>query len=629
MIYFISGQTRMFEDGDIKSSTIEECLNYFKDEKLISVDTETTGFDAHKDRILSIQLGDYRNQFVIDCTTVSIEPIKNLLESKLLLFHNAKFDLRFLYKNNIYPQKIYDTFLAECILTTGLDTRELSLKGVGIKYCNVALSKEIRGQIHREGLSDRVIEYGANDVKYLQEIRNYQIVKIEELGLTNVLNLENEVVKVFAGMEYRGVPFNSKKWKEVSEIVKEDRRTVESKLDEYIYALGTKQLPEHNNFTKYCVFYKQGSLFEEFETETRKCNINWASNKQKLDLLNVDLGIETDSVDDRALQKIKKRDEIVPMLIEHSKIAKLDSSFGLGFLKLINPITNRVHPEYWQILSTGRISVSNPNVNQIPSKGKLAKTIRSAFEAPEGYKIVGGDYGQYELRIIAELSQDPLWLEAFRSGQDLHSVLCAKTFNIPIEDVKKPFLPKPENSYRDVQKTISFGLSYGMSEYKLADTMQIEISQAREIIKKFFSIVPDVKRFLEGIGRLGANRGYIKTAPPYSRIRWFEKHKGAVQSQDRKVLGEIERASKNLPIQGTNADLIKEALINVQNVIDDNNYPAEIILSVYDEIQTVCREDFAEEWKDILQETMIQAAKTVIKSIPVVVDVSISDCWTK
>ena len=630
MIYFVSNQTRMFDNGFIELTTIEQCINYFKDKEWINVDTETTGFDAHRNKILSIQLGDFNNQFVVDCTTIDIEQLKELLESdKLLLFHNAKFDLRFLYKNNIKPKNIYDTFLVECILTTGLDTRGLSLKDVGFKYCNVELNKEIRGKIHSEGLSDRVIEYGANDVKYLNIIREKQLEKVAYWRLENVVKLENEAVKVFAQMEFDGIPFNSDKWKDVSTIVKRDKKKIEDNLDKFIYDLGTKHLPEHNSFTKYCVFYKQGSLFDEFEVETRKCSINWASNKQKLELLNNDLGIKTESVDDRALQRIKKKSEIVPMLIEYSKIAKLDSSFGLEFLELINPITKKIHPDYWQILSTGRISVSNPNVNQIPSKGELAKTIRSAFEAPEGYKVVGGDYSGYELRIIAELSQDPTWLQVFNEGGDLHSVLCAMTFNIPIEDVKKPFPPKPEYTYRDVQKTINFGLAYGMSQYKLADTMQIEVSEAEVIIQKFFSIVPRVKLFLEGIGKLGRKRGYIRTSPPYSRIRWFEKHKEALRVQDNKVLGEIERASKNLPIQGTNADLIKQALINVQKTIDDNNYPVQIILSVYDEIQCICKEEFAEEWKDILQNIMVNTAKVVIKTIPVVVDVKISDYWTK
>lgn len=271
------------------------------------------------------------------------------------------------------------------------------------------------------------------------------------------------------------------------------------------------------------------------------------------------------------------------------------------------------------------------NVNQIPSKGELGSIIRSAFEAPKGYKIVGGDYSGYELRIIAELSQDPVWVNAFKEGKDLHSVLCSMTFDIPIEDVKKPFPYKPDITYRDVQKTLNFGLAYGMSEFKLSDTTSISLPDARDIIRQFFSRVPKVDKFLYSIGQLGRTRGYIKTTKPFGRIRWFKDHQEAVKANNDYRLGEIERASKNHPIQGTNADLIKVALIAVQGEIDNNEKfsKVQIILSVYDEINTLCPEEVAEEWKDKLEELMIKAGEVVIKSIPVIADVKINDYWTK
>jgi len=269
------------------------------------------------------------------------------------------------------------------------------------------------------------------------------------------------------------------------------------------------------------------------------------------------------------------------------------------------------------------------NINQIPSHGELATKIRASFEAPEGYKIVGGDYSGMELRIIAEFSKDPTWISVFNRGGDLHSELCAMTFGIPIEDVKKPFPPKPEFKYRDVQKTVDFGLSYGMSEFKLADTIQIDVKEAKKLISKFFSIVPQVEKFLTTIGNLGKTRGYIKTSKPFSRMRWFQQWQTAIETGDLKILGEIERASKNSPIQGSNADIVKLAMINIQKIIDENNYPVEIIMQVYDELVCLVKEEFAEEWKPILEQEMITAAQIVIKSIPVEVDCKISTCWKK
>lgn len=195
------------------------------------------------------------------------------------------------------------------------------------------------------------------------------------------------------------------------------------------------------------------------------------------------------------------------------------------------------------------------NLNQIPSHGEIGKEIRSCFIPKKGYKIIGGDYSAMELRVIAEFSQDETWVNAFINGEDLHSKLCSMTFDIDIKDVKTPFPSKPTFTYRDVQKTISFGLSYGMSEFKLADTIQIDIQEAKDLIKKFFKAVPKVAWFLTYLGELGKTRGYIKTSIPYQRIRWFPEWKPKyanykslrLEHKDFMALGSIERKSKNTP----------------------------------------------------------------------------------
>jgi len=192
-----------------------------------------------------------------------------------------------------------------------------------------------------------------------------------------------------------------------------------------------------------------------FDYVQAKTEINWASNQQKLAVCQKIEPLMI-SVGDRELQRIKSKHPIVKTLISYNKYKKLQSSFGKKFLDFVD-VDSRIRASIWQILSTGRISVSEPNLNQIPSKGDLAKVIRSCFIPEAGYKIVGGDFSGMELRIIAEFSKDPVWLNAFKDGQDLHSVLCAMTFGIPIEDVKKETPFKKGVTYRDVQKTINFG----------------------------------------------------------------------------------------------------------------------------------------------------------------------------
>lgn len=615
MIYLVTNNQELFNNDSYIIISKEEAYAKLVNESIIELDTETTGFDPHTCNLLTQQFGTENDQFVIDNKTIDPLYFKSILESdKLFILQNAKFDLRFFLKLGINIKNVYDTFLVECILTTGLENRKLGLDALAMKYCNAVLDKSIRGGIHREGLTTRVVKYCADDVTYLRQIMDKQMVEVKKYNLENVVNLENEVTKVFAKMEYTGISINKEKWLEVSEITEQSTIDIEGKLDSILK--GEPKL------SKYIPKYVQTNLFA---FEERELNINWGSAKQKLEILK-DLGFDTDSTGDRFLQINKDKHPLIKEMVSYNKYSKLASAFGKEFLKFINKNTGRIHYSVWQILSTGRISVSEPNLNQIPSKGDLGKQIRNCFIPKEGYKIVGGDFSGMELRIIAEFSKDPLWINAFLEGKDLHSVLCAATFDIPITDVKKETPFKKNVSYRDIQKTINFGLAYGMSKFKLADTMQIPVSEADKIIKKFFKVVPNVEKFLKTLGDLAKSRGYIKTGQPYGRIRWFEDFD---QKDNFIRQGEIERAGKNSPIQGTNGDIIKSALIKVQRYIDDNNLPINILLSVYDEIQTECPEELSINWKNELDRLMVEAAQEVIKTIPIVVDCKISDYWDK
>ena len=634
MIYLIGNSPKLNFSGYsdlIQPSLISNCIGYCNDLNEISIDLETEGLDPHKDKIISIQLGDYNNQYVIQWNNINPSVFKNLFldESKTFLFHNAKFDLKFLLHNGIKVENVYDTFLAECILTTGYEKtqRRLGLDSIADKYLNVYLDKSVRSRISKT-LTDEVVIYAANDIKYLSNIKSKQIELINKYELEKTLDLENKVVKVFSRMEYNGITLDTDKWVSIAKKVESIRDNIENELHSLLFKIGSKDLPKPNKFTKYCNIYKQGNLFGE--STDKDTIVNWKSNKQKLEIVR-ELGLDMKSVADEELQNNVNNHEIIPLLISFSKYNKLADAFGYNYLDFINPVTKRIHYDIWQILSTGRISTSNPNLNQIPARGELGAEIRSAFVPQKGYKMVGGDYNAMELRIIAEFSQDPTWVEAFKNGEDLHSKLCALTFNIPIEKVNDPFPHKPDLTYRHVQKTINFGLAYGMSKFKLSNNLQITVDDAEKIIKKFFSAVPNVEVFLNTLSKLGTSRGYIRSGQPYKRIRFFPEWKKSMIGDKKyaSILSSIERKSKNMPIQATNGNVIKKALILIQNEIDKNNYPVNILLSVYDEIQTECREDFAAEWVVILEKLMIEAGKESIKTIPIKCDCSISDYWTK
>lgn len=651
MIYLITKRKIGFEG--ITNSTLGACMEYLADRSWVSLDTETRGFQPKDEGLLLLQIGDYENQYVIDVTTVDITPLKPLLHNRTdltVLMHNAKFDWRWLYHYGIDIRTIYDTFLGEAILTTGFDTddRGLSLKSCGMKYCNVELDKEARGLIHKLGLVKRIIEYAADDVKYLNHIRERQLVELEKYKLMNVVNLEMRFVRVLALMEYKGVLVDADKWIAVAKQTEENKKELETRLNDALYdtyvklkAICDKLTPDEKLLTDgqmflsrlerlskftYTTTAAQLDLFADVETRIK---INWGSPTQKIALLKA-LDLNVKSVERKSLVKIRRKHPLIPLLIEHAEQAKLVSSFGKKFIRQnVNPVTGMVHPNYFQIVSTGRISCSDPNLLNIPGHGALAKKIRAAFVARPGYKIVGGDYSNFELRIIAEFSDDMLWLRVFREQGDLHKELCCLTFKIPPEDVNKPFPLKPTQTYRETQKTIDFGLAYGMTKYKLGDLLDITPAKAQGLIDQFFNVIPAVKNFLEGIAIGAQTYGYVRTAPPFGRIRWFPKLQGARDNNDESVISAVGREAKNTPIQGTNGDVIKLALCNIQDTIDRNNYPARIILSIYDEIQTEVAESFAEEWRTILESEMIKAAEVVLHKVPIKVDVKINDFWQK
>lgn len=618
MIKYIGKESLGF---NVQLSSIKECREYLSQLDYISLDTETEGFDPHTKRVLLLQVGGKGVEFVINTLEIDISPLKDILETKTIIFQNAKFDLRFLMHNNIDVKNIYDTFLAEIIIFGGYNFSKkdkpffisTSLDALAKKYCNADLDKSIRGKIHR-GLTEEVIQYAGDDIKYLEDIMHQQLEQLVKKDLMRVVELEMKVVRVFAKMEYKGIYFNKEKITSVIEQLDKINSDLKSTLNDVVVeeAVNNSKL---KRFTKV-----QFDLFQEVD----KTIINWGSSAQKVQVLKA-LGIKTNSVADKFLQMNKHKHKIVLLLVDYSKFAKLSNSFGEPLLEVINPVTQRIHAGIWQILTTGRISMSEPNLQQIPSHSELGRTIKSCFIAKPGSVLVSADYSGFELRIIAEYSQDPLWINTFKNDGDLHSVLCAETFNIPIEDVKKPFPEKPDISYRFLQKTVNFMLAYGGSKYKLADVAQIDVKEADKIIRKFFSKVPKVEKFLNRIARSGVKNGYIHTDPYYKRIRHFPN----LNKEEFATIGAVERASKNTVPQGSNANIIKQALIDIQDVIDANNYPVDILLTIHDEILTECNDvDFAEEWAKILSDTMINAAKTLIKTIPVKVDPVISEFWT-
>lgn len=396
MIYYVTRQRELFgwySGAKYKCITVEETFEVLNPLSIVGLDTETIGTEIWTGRLLLLQLGNKENQVVIDCTTIDINQYKDYLESnRLFIIHNAKFDLRWLYKEHIVVRNVYDTYLGEKILFLGFPPGivSLSLQACCDRHLHVYLDKTVRGKIHA-GVTEEVIVYAANDVVYLEDIMNAQMKIIAQRGQQNALEIENKFVRVLAYIEFCGIKLDPSRWK--AKMAKdEDRlRVAEQKLNDWVvkyvldkgdpsliqrnYDSHKKGKPTKLKESAYVVI-PAPSLFSEFDTGPQ-CIINWSSSKQVIRLfkeLGFDLlvkdkktGKMKESVESKYIEMQKDKSDIVPLYLEYSAAFKVVTSFGQNFLDAINPITQRIHPTFNQMMDTGERlpHITNNLVNSI------------------------------------------------------------------------------------------------------------------------------------------------------------------------------------------------------------------------------------------------------------------------
>lgn len=614
MIHVISQQS-LPSDGNIKvESNLSSLFEYWGTRDSIQVDTETTSLLPFDGKLLTIQLGDFDNQWVVDALTVPVIQLKKLLEDKELLFQNFAFDGKWLLNTGIDVKKFYDTFLAEAVLTAGYESEErhLGLDKISKKYLNIEVSKDDRGLIHRLGLTPRVIEYCANDVKYLSLIKDGQKKEIDKYDLSKVIELENRVARPLMMMMYNGVLIDKDKWLITSEFVEEEVNKIAGRLNDIII----REEPNHPKLSRY--INSQTNLFGFEESKTL---INWRSPDQKKLILN-QMGIQVESVNDKILQRNKKHD-IVREMITFSKHAKFEDTFGKKFIHNINKTTGRIHGEIFQVLSTGRISISKPPLQQIPAHGDLAMKLKECFIAREGYTLTDTDVSGFEIIIATEFSQEPRWIEILNRGGDIHSETAMLMFDISMDKVNDPFPERPNYTYRFIAKSCNFLAMYGGNEFTLADRIQIPKPKAKALLNKYFEALPNLKRFLDMLAEAAVENGRIRSNPFYKRLRWFPK---LDHSNWTSVL-EVQREAMNLPMQATNADLFKECLVNLQDEIDKKGYDIKLLLQVHDAELDECRDDLLDIWVPRKEEIMIRTISQYIKSVPVKVKTTTGKHW--
>lgn len=575
-------------------NTIEELQNIIpliEKMELVGVDTETTGVDPFNDKVIMLQIGNLEKQFIIDTRSLSIEPLRKILESnKPKVLHNAKFDYKMIRGSfNIKMENMIDTMIIEMVLTNGLKHSGFSLKDLVQKYLKEDISKDLRSSFlkHSGEFTEEQIEYAKNDIIYPIRVLMNQMPHVIQEKLEYVVKLECLAVAAFGDLEYNGIFLDKNKWNDLVKDAIIQRDKAKEKLDE--------------------IFKKNNSSTDLFGY----IFINYDSEQQLKEAL-AKIGIIVENTSKEVLSKINN--EVIKLILEYRKHQKVITTYGNSFLKHIHPKTNRIHCTFRQLgAESGRVSCTTPNLQNI----KAGSDFRNSFRAESGKKIITADYSGCELRIIAEGSKDSVFIKTFKEGGDLHSIVASTMFKCNVS--------KDENAnLRKAAKSINFGLAYGMGAGGLSQIVGGNAEEAEKLLKNYFKNYPQIAAFLEKSARFAVENGYSITMA--GRKRYY---KLPENPDDFKAMAAIERKGKNTPIQGTNADMIKLALVWMRKAIISQNLDAKIINTVHDEIVVECEESIVNQVEKLIKDTMILSGEEFIKSVPTEVDCTVADFWTK
>lgn len=508
MIYLVSNEQSLFDNSSFKIIPIDEALKLLHSCIRLQYDCETSCKNPHLGQILCIQFGNKAKDFqiVVDCTTVSILNFKDIIENKLLIGHNLKFDISWLYNHGIIPRKVYDTMIVEQLLYLGFPRipitpqryykynydfpysindsdkgtyYELSyaLKALSKKYLNIELDKSIRGEIIWRGLDEKVIEYAASDVQYLEDIMEKQLQACKIKQCLKGAKLECAFVPVIAYLEWCGIKLDEEKWKAKMKTDKEN-------LDNALQQLNTYAI-NHPKLQKWVTRELQGDLFLGWDTEP-KWSVDWQKKEAiqvikalgfNVNTISKQTGKESESIMEKVLSTQKGIDDtFLKLYFAYQGYYKICSSFGQGHLNIINPLTGRIHTTYWQIGTiTGRMSsggttdddlarykhiplkeCNNLNFQQLPHDS----ITRGCFVSEPNNSFISCDYAAMEARAGAEIYNEKVLLDEFLYGSgDTHSAYAKVVFADELKDIEVKDIKKLRPDLRNAVKSVEFEIN--------------------------------------------------------------------------------------------------------------------------------------------------------------------------
>lgn len=576
--------------------------------KLFAFDTETTSVDAQQARLVGISFAVAEGEAAYVPLAHSymgvpeqlnekkvLDALRPLLENPTIskVCQNGKYDINVLARYGIAVQGVrFDTMLESYVLNSTA-TRH-NMDSLAQRYLNrsTILFEEVAGKGAKQLTFDQVDlsvagPYAAEDAEITLCLHNRLIKELEEIpALLDVLaNIEMPLLPVLARIERCG-----------------------ALVDAHLLGLQSLELADKLTELERKTFEIAGEAF------------NLASPKQLGVVLYEKLGLPVlaktakgqPSTAEAVLSELAEQGHELPVLLmEYRSLSKLKSTYTDRLPEQINPLTGRIHTSYHQaVTATGRLSSSDPNLQNIPIRTAEGRRIRQAFIAPPGYKLLAADYSQIELRIMAHLAQDPGLLDAFRNDRDVHKATASEVFGVELKDVT--------TDQRRSAKAINFGLIYGMSAHGLAKQIGCDRSQAQIYMDRYFARYPGVLDYMERTRKQASEQGYVETL--FGRRLYLPD----INAKNAAIRKGAERTAINAPMQGSAADIIKRAMITVDNWLVESGLDARVILQVHDELVLEVREDQVDALRAGLLPLMSAGAAL---DVPLLVEAGVGDNW--
>ena len=586
--------------------SLKELIKKASKAKTIALDTETTGLDYMDTELVGISLSyqageayyiplnhddDSVDQLALDIVLKELRPLLESSSNKII-GQNIKFDKNVLAKYGVDIASIKnDTMMMSYVLDASA-TRH-NLDALSSYYLNYKTStfEDVAGKGVKQITFDKVpieaaTNYAAEDADITLRLYEELNPRLEGEASLNKLNDEIEIplIEVLSEMEQNGAILNSKLLNSQSK----DLEGRIKKLEEKAYQIAG----------------------EEFNLGSTKQLREIFFEKLKYRIIKKTPGGQP-STDEKVLAELAEEYELPKVLLEHRTLSKLKSTYTDKLPNQVSQSTGKVHTSFHQaVTTTGRLSSSDPNLQNIPIRTEDGRRIRQAFEPSKGNKFISADYSQIELRVMAHMSKDEGLLEAFREGQDVHSKTASEVFDVGIKDVT--------SDLRRNAKAINFGLIYGISAFGLGKQLGISRNLAAEYMAMYFEKYPDVKKYMESTKEFASQNGYVETL--FGR-RLYLRDINATNAMRRQA---SERAAINAPVQGTAADIMKIAMINMHKAIKTQKSEAKLILQVHDELILDTPKDEIDKIVSLVTESMMGAANL---DVPLEIDIGIGDNW--